>query len=108
MNTEIQQILKRLLSKEILDRQDAKRTLTLLVTEDNEYLKTAIVSAMTMRAPALTEIAGFRDAMLELSLPLDLKGLETADLCGTGGDGKNTFNISTLSALTAAAAGVRI
>jgi anthranilate phosphoribosyltransferase len=61
-----------------------------------------------MRPAYLSEIQGFRDAMLELALPLDLEGRRTIDIVGTGGDGKNTFNISTLSSVVVAGAGYAV
>lgn len=65
----------------------------------------AVISAINMRPAILSEIQGFRDAMLELARPIDLDGRETIDIVGTGGDGKNTFNISTLSSVVVAGAG---
>ncbi|MCS6833873.1 MAG: anthranilate phosphoribosyltransferase, partial [Flammeovirgaceae bacterium] len=58
-----------------------------------------------MRTIKVEELAGFRDAMLELCVPLEIPEYEAIDLCGTGGDGKNTFNISTLASFVVAAAG---
>jgi anthranilate phosphoribosyltransferase len=54
------------------------------------------------------ELAGFRDALLELCLATDLSEFDTIDLCGTGGDGKNTFNISTLSSFVVAGTGSKV
>ena len=65
----------------------------------------ALFSAINMRPVHLPELRGFRDAMLELATPLDLEGRRTIDIVGTGGDGKNTFNISTLACVVVAAAG---
>ncbi len=50
-----------------------------------------------MRSITIDELSGFREALLELCIAIDLSEYNTIDLCGTGGDGKNTFNISTLS-----------
>src|ERR1700704_6165610 len=60
-----------------------------------------------MRDISLQELKGFRNALLELCLPFNVEG-ETIDVCGTGGDGKNTFNISTLASFVVAAAGGRV
>ena len=60
-----------------------------------------------MRMITVHELAGFRDALLDLCLPTDLSEFDTIDLCGTGGDGKNTFNISTLSSFVVAGAGAK-
>jgi anthranilate phosphoribosyltransferase len=61
-----------------------------------------------MRNITVEELGGFRDALLNLCIPVDLKGLDTIDLCGTGGDGKNTFNISTLATFVVAGAGGKV
>jgi len=61
-----------------------------------------------MRAIAVEELQGFRDALLELCRPVDLEGVESIDIVGTGGDGKNTFNISTLSTFVVAGAGYKV
>ena len=61
-----------------------------------------------MRSISLEELEGFREALLELCIAIDLNEFETIDLCGTGGDGKDTFNISTLSSFVTAGAGVRV
>lgn len=65
----------------------------------------ALVSALNMRPLQLQELSGFRRAMLELSTAIDLEGRDTVDIVGTGGDGKNTFNISTLASVVVAGAG---
>lgn len=61
-----------------------------------------------MRSITIPELEGFRDALLELAVPLDLSAYHPIDLCGTGGDGKNTFNISTLASFITAGAGVKV
>jgi len=61
-----------------------------------------------MRAISVEELNGFRNALLDLCVEIDLKEFDPIDLCGTGGDGKDTFNISTLSAIVAAGAGVKV
>ncbi|WP_051203417.1 anthranilate phosphoribosyltransferase [Hugenholtzia roseola] len=71
----------------------------------NEAQTAALITLLSHREVALEEIIGFRKALLELSLQTDLPQYESIDLCGTGGDGKNTFNISTLAAFVVAAAG---
>ncbi len=59
-----------------------------------------------MRSITVNELQGFRDALLELCLAVDLQTYDPIDLCGTGGDGKDTFNISTLSSFITAGAGL--
>ncbi len=61
-----------------------------------------------MRSVTVDELAGFRDAMLEQALRIDLSDYNPIDLCGTGGDGKNTFNISTLASFVTAGAGIKV
>lgn len=68
----------------------------------------SFLTVFMMRSLRLEELEGFRDAMLELCLPVDLAAYDPMDLCGTGGDGKDTFNISTLSSFVVAGAGQRI
>lgn len=65
----------------------------------------AFITVFNMRTISIDELAGFRNALLKTSMPIDLSGFNTIDLCGTGGDGKDTFNISTLSAFVVAGAG---
>jgi len=65
----------------------------------------AFITVFNMRTISIDELAGFRNALLKTCMPIDLSGFNTIDLCGTGGDGKDTFNISTLSAFVVAGAG---
>ncbi len=68
----------------------------------------AFLTVFQMRKITAEEFLGFREAMLELAVPVDLNGYSTIDVCGTGGDGKNTFNISTLSTFVIAGAGAKV
>src|ERR1700744_1324332 len=68
----------------------------------------AFMTAYCMRSITVDELEGFRDAMLDLCLPADLETNELIDLCGTGGDGKDTFNISTLASFIVAGAGYKV
>jgi anthranilate phosphoribosyltransferase len=102
-------LLQQLYAREPLSRMTAYETLSLIGNgEASEPAMAAVISAINMRPAVLSEIQGFRDAMLELARPLDLKGRETIDIVGTGGDGKNTFNISTLSSVVVAGAGYAV
>lgn len=65
----------------------------------------AFITAYCMRGSTVDEMEGFRDAMLELCVPVNLETDGIIDLCGTGGDGKDTFNISTLASFVVAGAG---
>ena len=101
--------LNRLYNHETLTREDAK---TMLISISNErYNPVQVASFMTvyqMRGIALAELQGFRDALLELCVKIDLGNAKTLDIVGTGGDGKNTFNISTTSAVVIAGAGYKV
>ena len=68
----------------------------------------AFMTAYCMRSITVNELEGFRDAMLELCLEVDMENRELIDLCGTGGDGKDTFNISTLASFVVAGAGYKV
>lgn len=74
----------------------------------NEHAITAFMTVYLMRSITIEELQGFRDALLELCVPVDLNGFDTIDIVGTGGDGKNTFNISTLSCFIVAGAGQKV
>jgi anthranilate phosphoribosyltransferase len=68
----------------------------------------ALMTVFSMRCITPEELSGFRDTLLELAIPVQLDASDAIDLCGTGGDGKNTFNISTLTAFVVAGAGGRV
>ncbi len=74
----------------------------------NDAEMAAFITVYLMRSITVDELAGFRDALLELCSPVDLSGFNTIDVCGTGGDEKNTFNISTLAAFVVAGAGEKV
>ncbi len=71
----------------------------------DEIQNTALIIALSNRDPSLDEIMGFRDALLDLSISTPLTAYTSIDMCGTGGDEKNTFNISTIASFIVAAAG---
>ncbi len=102
-------ILNRLIQHESISTEEAKTVLVNI--SEGYYNQSQIASFLTiymMRSITIEELKGFRDALLELCIPVDLSDFNTIDLCGTGGDGKDTFNISTLSSLVAAGAGVNV
>jgi anthranilate phosphoribosyltransferase len=105
----MKEILRRLTTYQHLSREEAKKTL-IKITRGvyNQSEVAAFLTVFMMRMITVNELAGFRDALLELCLVTDLSDFETIDLCGTGGDGKNTFNISTLSSLVVAGAGRKV
>lgn len=102
-------ILNRLIAHETLSKDEAHEILKQISTE--EFSEVQIASFLTvfmMRNITLQELEGFREALLELCHALDLSEFDPIDLCGTGGDSKNTFNVSTLSAFVTAGAGVNV
>ncbi|MDT8415399.1 MAG: anthranilate phosphoribosyltransferase [Flavobacteriaceae bacterium] len=105
----MKQTLNRLINHEVLSKAEAK---TVLVNISNgQYNTSQIASFLTvymMRSITVEELEGFRDALLELCIAIDLKDFNTIDLCGTGGDGKDTFNISTTAAFVTAGAGIKV
>ncbi len=99
-------ILNHLIAHKTLSQQQAKEVLKNLAT--GTYPSSQVAAFMTvflMRSITVEELRGFREAMLELCVPIDLSEYDAMDLCGTGGDGKDTFNISTLSSFIVAGAG---
>lgn len=105
----MKEILNRLINNQTLSREEAKEVLTGLAT--GQYNNSQVASFLTvylMRAIQVQELEGFRDAMLELCNSVDLEGYDAIDVCGTGGDGKNTFNISTISSFIVAGSGVNV
>ena len=102
-------ILNRLINHENISTEEAKQVLVNISKGD--YNQSQIASFLTvymMRSITLEELQGFRDALLELCIPIDLSDFNAIDLCGTGGDGKDTFNISTLSSFVTTGAGVKV
>jgi anthranilate phosphoribosyltransferase len=105
----MKQILNRLINHESISSQEAKNVLVNI--SEGKYNQSQIASFLTiymMRSITLEELQGFRDALLDLCIPVDLSDFNAIDLCGTGGDGKDTFNISTLSSFITAGAGVKV
>ena len=74
----------------------------------NEHEITSFMTVYLMRSITIEELQGFRDALLELCVPVNLTAYETMDIVGTGGDGKNTFNISTLACFIVAGSGQKV
>ena len=102
-------ILNRLINHDILTKADAKQVLVNIAKgEYNTSQIAAFLTVYMMRSITIEELEGFRNALLELCLAIDLSEYNPIDLCGTGGDGKDTFNISTLASFVTAGAGVKI
>jgi anthranilate phosphoribosyltransferase len=102
-------ILHQLFEYKTLSREEAGEVLRQMAAgQVNETQMAVFLAVFLMRSITIDELIGFRDALLSLAVPVDLSGYDTIDLCGTGGDGKNTFNISTLSSFVVAGAGGRV
>ena len=105
----MKQILNKLLAHEKLSRNEASEILQEIA--EGKFKEVSIAAFLTvfrMRPITQDELAGFRDALLSLCVKVDLGTTETIDIVGTGGDGKNTFNVSTLSAFIVAGAGYKV
>lgn len=107
--SQMKKILNHLFENKTFSREEAQRILTsIALGEFNNSQIAAFITAYCMRNITVEELQGFRDAMLDLCLKIDLSGFDLVDLCGTGGDGKNTFNISTLASFVVAGAGYKV
>jgi len=102
-------ILNKLINHEVLSKQEAKDVLINISSgQYNTSQISAFLTVFMMRSITIDELSGFREALLELCIRVDLSAYNTIDLCGTGGDGKDTFNISTLASFIAAGAGIKV
>lgn len=105
----MKKILQYLFEHKTLSREAAKDVLVDIGKGIyNEHEITAFMTVYLMRSITIEELQGFRDALLELCVQIDLSEYDTIDIVGTGGDGKNTFNISTLACFIVAGAGQKV
>ena len=105
----MKEILKSLFQFHQLTREEAKTILGNIADGQYDPLEvSAFLTVFNLRSISLDELAGFRDCLRERCLALDLSDYDPIDMCGTGGDGKDTFNISTLASFVTAAAGVPV
>jgi anthranilate phosphoribosyltransferase len=105
----MREILNHLFEHKSLNRQEAERVLTNIakgIYSESEI--SAFLTVYLMRSITVDELTGFRDALLNLCIRVDLSEFDPMDVCGTGGDGKDTFNISTLTTFVLAGAGIKI
>ena len=105
----MREIIKRLLNHETLSIQESRNILVDI--SNGKFNIEQVVSFLTIfmyRNITSEEIIGFRDALIELSVKANFNDYSTIDLCGTGGDNKNTFNISTLASFVTAGAGIHV
>lgn len=105
----MKEILNRLFEYKSLTKEESRDSLVKLAKgEFNNSQMAAFLTVYLMRSITVEELEGFREAMLELCIPVDIDEFEAIDLCGTGGDGRDTFNISTLSSFIVAGAGQNV
>ncbi|MCD7712245.1 MAG: anthranilate phosphoribosyltransferase [Firmicutes bacterium] len=105
----MKQILYRLFEHQHLGKEEAR--LILQNMAEGKYNDSQIASLITvflMRNISVEELTGFREALLEMRIPVDLSEYKPIDIVGTGGDGKNTFNISTIACFIVAGAGYHV
>ncbi len=102
-------ILNKLFEHQTLTQQEAKQVLVDIAAEKyNAAHMAAFMTVFMMRSITVAELTGFREALLELAVRMNFSDFNTIDLCGTGGDGKNTFNISTLTSFVVAGTGNKV
>ncbi|MFP4468683.1 MAG: anthranilate phosphoribosyltransferase [Bacteroidales bacterium] len=102
-------LLNKLLESQTLSRQEAFDLMHGIADERLNHAQiAAVLASFIMRSISLEELMGFRKALLELAIKPDLNNGDVIDLCGTGGDGRNTFNISTLASIVTAGAGIPV
>ena len=92
----MKQILYKLFEHQYLGRDEARTILQNIAQgKYNDVQVASLITVFLMRNISVEELCGFRDALLEMRIPVDLSEFAPIDIVGTGGDGKNTFNIST-------------
>lgn len=105
----MKQILNHLFEQKTFSKNEAKEILTnIALGRYNASQMAAFMAVYCMRNITVEELEGFRDGMLDLCLKPELGDRDLIDLCGTGGDGKDTFNISTLASFVVAGAGYKV
>ena len=105
----IQNTLNYLFKNKTLSRIEAKKiVIDMALGKFNTSEMSAILTVFNMRMVSLNELIGFREALLELRIRIDFSDFQCIDLCGTGGDAKDTFNISTLASFVVAGAGYKV
>ena len=102
-------LLYRLFEHQYMGRSEAQQVLAGIAAGNyNPEQVSALITVFLMRSISVEELAGFRDALLEMRRPADLSEYEPIDIVGTGGDGKNTFNVSTAASFVVAGAGYNV
>ncbi|TYP97933.1 anthranilate phosphoribosyltransferase [Tenacibaculum adriaticum] len=102
-------ILNELYQHKRLSQEQAKEILMSIAREKyNEAHLASFLTVFMMRPITVDELSGFREALKELAIKVDLSDYNTIDIVGTGGDGKDTFNISTLTSIVVAGTGQKV
>ena len=102
-------ILYRLFDHQYLGTDEARRVLhDIAAGKFNESQIASLITVFLMRNISVNELGGFREALLELRTPVNLGDYQVVDIVGTGGDGRNTFNISTTASFVVAGAGYHV
>lgn len=105
----MREILNQLINQQPLSKEQAADIMVRMANEEFSDVEiAAFLTTYLMRPISVQELSGFRDALLDLAFKITLNVDQSIDLCGTGGDGKNTFNISTLSSFLVAGAGYKV
>lgn len=105
----MKQILYRLFEHQYLGREEARAILQNIAEgRYNDAQIASLITVFLMRSISVEELAGFREALLEMRVPVNLDAYKPIDIVGTGGDGKNTFNVSTCSCFVVAGAGYNV
>src|SRR5690554_3215555 len=105
----MKKILEKLFRQQYLTENEAKIILGEISDgKYNPYEISAFLTVFKMRNITVDELKGFRNCLLERCIPIDLDEFDPVDLCGTGGDGKDTFNVSTLASFVVAGAGYKV
>ncbi len=105
----MKEILEKLYQHKKLDKKEARQLLINIAQEKyNEAHLSSFLTVYMMRPISVEELAGFREALLELAINIDLSAYNAIDIVGTGGDGKDTFNISTLTSFIVAGTGQKV
>ena len=105
----MKQYLQKRIAGEILTKTEAQEVLSFIGRgEANNSQIASLLTTYMINPITVDELEGFRDAMLDLALTIDLSEFSPMDVCGTGGDGKDTFNISTTSSFVVAGAGQNV
>lgn len=102
-------ILNHLFQHKTLSKDQAREVLkNITEAKYNDYQISSFLTVFAMRPITVDELSGFMTTLQELCIRVDLGGMDSIDMCGTGGDGKNTFNISTLASFVVAGAGYKV